>query len=63
MDELVKALHETANWIVALATESRFAHDELNALHHEDTVRKAADVIERLQNIIIETMGEKNGNS
>lgn len=61
MDELVKALHETADWIVALATESRFAHDELNALHHEDTVRDAADAIEKLMAEAKERMVTPNG--
>ena len=48
-DSLVKALLEVSNWIVAVASESSFAHDELNAFHHADTIRDAAAAIEELQ--------------
>ncbi len=51
-NDLIKRLAEASNWIIAMATESKFAHDELNALHHADTVYDAAEAIEKLQTII-----------
>lgn len=39
-------LRQCADWIQAMATESFFAHDELEALHLVDDARTAADMIE-----------------
>lgn len=48
-DALAIDLREVSNWIVATASTASFAHDELNALHYADTVRDAADKIEKQQ--------------
>ena len=45
-EELIKALREVANWIVAMTYDSEYAHDELKMLHYEDNIRAAADIIE-----------------
>ncbi len=45
-EELIKALREVANWIVAMTYDSEYAHDELKMLHYEDNIRAAADLIE-----------------
>ena len=42
-------LLEIANWIMEVAEQSSFAHDELKALHYADTVRGAADQAETLR--------------
>lgn len=42
-------LLEIANWIMKVAEQSSFAHDELKALHYADTVRGAADQAETLR--------------
>lgn len=44
--ELIKALREVANWIVAMSYNSEYAHDELKMLHYEDSIRAAADALE-----------------
>ena len=43
--ELIKALREVANWIVAMSYNSEYAHDELKMLHYEDSIRAAAVII------------------
>lgn len=42
-------LRECADWILTMAPESSFAHDELKALHLADAAREAADIIESHQ--------------
>lgn len=44
--ELIKAVREVANWIVAMSYNSEYAHDELKMLHYEDSIRAAADALE-----------------
>lgn len=45
-EELIKALREVANWIVAMSYNSEYAHNELKMLHYEDSIRSAADALE-----------------
>lgn len=52
--ELIKALREVANWIVAMSYNSEYAHDELKMLHYEDSIRTAADALEAADKRIAE---------
>ena len=52
--ELIKALCEVANWIVAMSYNSEYAHDELKMLHYEDSIRAAADALEAAEKRIAE---------
>ena len=54
--ELIKALREVANWIVAMSYNSEYAHDELKMLHYEDSIRAAADALEAAEQRIAELM-------
>ena len=52
--ELIKALCEVANWIVAMSYNSEYAHDELKMSHYEDSIRAAADALEAAEKRIAE---------
>ena len=52
--ELIKALREVANWILAMSYNSEYAHDELKMLHYEDSIRAAADALEAADKRIAE---------
>lgn len=53
-EELIKAVREVANWIVAMSYNSEYAHDELKMLHYEDSIRAAADALEAAEKKIVE---------
>ena len=42
-------LIEVSNWIVAIAQEEGYAHEELKLLHYADMLRDAAEKIETLK--------------
>lgn len=42
-------LIEVSNWIVAIAQEADYAHEELKLLHYADMLRDAAEKVETLK--------------
>lgn len=42
-------LIEVSNWIVAIAQEAGYAHEELKLLHYADILRDAAEKVETLK--------------